>query len=263
MTVKLYHAHISTCSQKVRFALAEKGVAYDSQVLNLRAGEQYSKDYRRLNPNAVVPTLLNGDDIIRESTIINEYIEDAFAGPPLLPAQPAARAAVRLWTKQLDEGVHAAIVVLSFCIAFRNDFLSRTDAEMQEFFQRMDNPQRQKFYQSAIALGLDYEEVPQAIARFQRLIRDMESALAGARWLVGDDLSLADIGFIPYLLRLDHLGLAALWSASPRVADWYSRVKQRPAYTDAIEAWLAAPAVEGMQKAGAEAGPIISTLLAD
>ena len=262
MTAKLYHAHISTCSQKVRLALSEKGVEFDNQVMNLRAGDQYADTYRQLNPNAVVPTLVNGADVIRESTVINEYIDEAFNGPPLLPAAPGARATVRLWTKQLDEGVHAAIVVLSFCIAFRNDFLARTEAEMQEFFQRMNNPQRQAFYQSAIAKGLDHDEIPPALARYNKLLTDMETALTGNDWLVGSDYTLADIGLTPYLLRLEHLGLAPMWADLPRVTDWYSRVRQRTSYAEAIEAWLAAPAVEGMQKAGAGAWPKISKLLA-
>ena len=262
MTVKLYHANISTCSQKVRLALAEKGVEYESAVLNLRAGDQYQPDYRKLNPNAVVPTLVNGDDVIIESTVINEYIDDAFDGPALRPASPGQRAAMRCWTKQLDEGIHAAIVILSFCIAFRNDFRGRTDEEMAAFYARMNNPVKEKFYREALARGIEHEGFTGAVNRFRKLLADMDIALDGRNWLAGEHYSLADIGLVPYLLRLEHLGLAGMWTELPGVTAWYDRVRQRPSYHTAVVDWLVPAAVSGMQEAGKPAWPRVREILA-
>ena len=262
MNVKLYHANISTCSQKVRLALAEKEVEFESAVLNLRAGDQYQPDYRQLNPNAVVPTLVNGDDVIIESTVINEYVDDAFDGPALRPATPAQRAAMRCWTKQLDEGIHAAIVILSFCIAFRIDFQDRTDEEMAAFYARMNNPVKERFYREALARGLDHEGIPGAVNRFRKLLSDMDAALSGRDWLSGEAFSLADIGLIPYLLRLEHLGLAGMWSGLSGVTGWYDRVRQRPSYDTAIVDWLVPAAVSGMQEAGKQAWSRVREILA-
>lgn len=261
MSVKLYHANISTCSQKVRLALAEKGVEFESIVLNLRAGDQYDPEYRNLNPNAVVPTLVNGIDVITESTVINEYIDDALEGPALKPVDPAGRARMRLWTKQVDEGLHAAIVVLSFCIAFRLDFLSRSEEEMAEFYARMQNPVKEEFYRAAIAKGTDHEGFEQALKRYRKLLQDMETVLEGGDWLAGDSYSLADMAYVPYILRLDHLGMADMWTDKPGVTDWFDRVKQRPAYQTAVTDWLVAPAVEAMQNAGEAARPRIREIL--
>lgn len=262
MKVKLYHASISTCSQKVRLALAEKGVEFESAVMNLRAGDQYQPDYRKLNPNAVVPTLVNGNDVIIESTVINEYIDDAFDGPALRPADPAQRAAMRCWTKQLDEGIHAAIVILSFCIAFRIDFQDRTDEEMAAFYVRMNNPVKEKFYREALARGIDHEGFPGAVYRFRKLLAEMNVALSDRDWLVGETCSLADIGLVPYLLRLEHLGLAAMWSGLPGVTAWFDRVRQRPSYQRAIVEWLVPAAVTGMNEAGSLAWPRVREILA-
>jgi len=261
MTVKLYHANISTCSQKVRLALAEKGVKFESIVLNLRAGDQYNPDYRELNANAVVPTLVNGDDVIIESTVINEYIDDAFDGTALRPQRPAERAAMRCWTKQLDEGIHAAIVVLSFCIAFRNDFQGRTDEDMVAFYASMNNPVKEKFYRSALAQGMDHEGFVSAVHRYVKLLQDMDSALTGREWLAGQNYSLADIGLVPYLLRLEHLGLNGMWSDRPNVSNWFDRVKQRPSYQTAVTDWLVTAAVAAMNEAGKQAWPRVSEIL--
>ena len=90
----LYHGRTSVCSLKVRLALAEKALKFDSCLLTLR-GDQFEPHYLKLNPNAVVPTLIHHDSIIIESTVIMHYVDDAFPGSPLMPQDPLARAKVR------------------------------------------------------------------------------------------------------------------------------------------------------------------------
>ncbi len=111
----LYHNDMSSCAQKVRLMLAEKGLEWESRHLDLRAGEHQKDWYVKLNPRAVVPTLIDGDIVVPESNVINEYLDERFPDPPQKPADPFGRARMRLWTKQLDEGVHdAGIAILSF-----------------------------------------------------------------------------------------------------------------------------------------------------
>ena len=97
--IELYHNDMSVCAQKVRFALGEKMLRWKSHHLNLRAGEQQKTEYLKLNPNAVVPTLVDHGTIIIESTVINEYLDDAHPEPRLRPADAGQRARMRLWTK--------------------------------------------------------------------------------------------------------------------------------------------------------------------
>src|SRR5215475_14665570 len=111
----LYHNDMSLCAQKVRVCLSEKGLEWESRHLVLRAGEHQQPWYRKLNPRAVVPTLVDGDKVVPESNVILEYLEETYPDPRLLPQNPYDRARVRLWTKQLDEDVHdASAAVLSF-----------------------------------------------------------------------------------------------------------------------------------------------------
>src|SRR5688500_20004368 len=117
--IELYHNDMSVCAQKVRFALGEKMLDWKSHHLNLRAGEQQKPEYLKLNPNAVVPTLVDNGTVIIESTVINEYLDDAYPEPRLKPADAVGRARMRLWTKQLNEGVHPATSVVSSTIASR------------------------------------------------------------------------------------------------------------------------------------------------
>ena len=68
--LELYHNGMSTCSQKVRFCLAEKGLDWTDHHMDLRAGEQHLPDYLRINPNGVVPTLVDDGRVIIESTVV-------------------------------------------------------------------------------------------------------------------------------------------------------------------------------------------------
>ena len=83
VSLTLYHSVESTCAQKVRLVLANKRLAWKEIRLNLRKGEQFEPTYLRLNPKAVVPTLTDDTIIVRESTVINEYLDDAYPEPAL------------------------------------------------------------------------------------------------------------------------------------------------------------------------------------
>jgi glutathione S-transferase len=88
VTIELYHGGLTACSIKSRLCLKEKGVPYVSRYVNLSRFEQHDPDYLKLNPNGLVPTLVHDGAIIIESTVINEYVDEAFDGPTLRPADP-------------------------------------------------------------------------------------------------------------------------------------------------------------------------------
>ena len=142
--LELYHNDMSTCAQKVRFAMAEKGVSWQSRHLDLRARDHQTPEYLRLNPNAVVPTIVHDGTVIIESTVINEYIDDAFPGPALRPADAIGRARMRLWTKQLDEGLHADTGVLSTSIAVRYQKLEKGADEVGALINNVPEPAKRE-----------------------------------------------------------------------------------------------------------------------
>jgi glutathione S-transferase len=108
-----YHNINSVCAQKVRIALAEKGLEVKEHLLTLR-GDQHDSAYRKLNPNGVVPTLVHDGKPIIESSLILYYLDDAFPEPPLMPREPLLRHRVRLYNKLVDEYVHNSCMILTF-----------------------------------------------------------------------------------------------------------------------------------------------------
>ena len=91
--LELYHNNISACSQKVRYALAEKGLEWKGHHTDLITGDQTAPEYLKLNPRALVPTLVHDGIPIIESTVMNEYLDEVFAAPPPSPTKLWARCA--------------------------------------------------------------------------------------------------------------------------------------------------------------------------
>ncbi|MSQ73025.1 MAG: glutathione S-transferase family protein [Betaproteobacteria bacterium] len=238
MTIELYHNDMSVCSAKVRMALAEKGLAWTAHHLNLRAGDAQQPEYVKLNPGQVVPTLVHDGVPVIESNVIIEYIEDAWPAPALRPADPYDIARMRLWMKQLDEGVHAATGTVSTCIAFRIQQLKRPPADYQAWLANMVDAARRERSRANVERGVESPFFAPAVQRFDKLARDMERALAGSPWLAGPAFSLADIAYAPYLIRLEHLGLDDMIIKRPRVAAWRDRLFARSSYKSGIAKWF-------------------------
>jgi len=103
--MKLYEAVLSSAAFRVRIALNLKGLAYESEVFDLRAKQQLTDEYRRLNPLQAVPTLVDGAPLI-ESMAIVEYLEETHPEPPLLPRPPLERARVRAMAQLVACDIH-------------------------------------------------------------------------------------------------------------------------------------------------------------
>jgi len=256
----LYHNDMSLCAQKVRLCLAEKGLTWESRHLVLHAGEHQQDWYRKLNRRAVVPTLIDRDRIIPESNVILEYLNEAYPDPPLAPKHPYDRSKVRLWTKQLDEDVHdASAAVLSFGIAFRHQYIERGELG-QKMLEAIPNAFKRERRREVIEQGTHSKHFIIAVERMVLLLDEMEEALAEHQCLAGDEYSLADVAFTPYLARLEHLNIIGMVRQRHRVTDWYGRCKARPSFHEAMVKWENAEYLELMRRRGAEAWPQIEAI---
>jgi len=235
----LYHGSTSVCAIKARLTLAEKNLIWDGELLDLQRGDQHRPEYRKLNPNHVVPTLVHDGRVLIESTLIIEYLDEAFAAPPLMPADPYARAQARLWMKKIDDTLHAACSTVTFAIAFRKGLLKKTPEELAARFAAMPDPAYRERQRLSIEHGVAAPHVPPALAAYDRYIGEMEAALAKAPYLAGDAYSLADVAATPYINRAAMLAMDRLWvGRRPGVEDWFARIRARPSYEAAVRKWL-------------------------
>jgi len=231
--LELYHSINSVCAQKARIALAEKGLPYKEHLMTL-GGDQFDPVYMKLNPNAVVPTLVHNGHAIIESSVILYYLDEAFPEKPLMPAEPLARAKVRLFNKLIDEYVHNSCTILTFATAFRPGLLKLRPEEREAGFAKAPSKQRSAYKRDVVTHGLDSRFVKDAVEHHEKLLTWIEDAVRGGPYLAGDDYSLADVAVIPYILRLELLRLSRIWDGRPGVAGWWARVRQRPSTETAI-----------------------------
>ena len=253
MTIELYHNGMSTCSQKVRVTLAEKGQDFISHHFNLRAGDQHAPEYLAINPNGVVPTIIHDGKVVYESAVVDEYLDDIFPDPPLRSADPYERARMRLWVKQLDEGLHAASATISACIAFRYQFMEgKTEAQLKKTLDGYVDPVKRERMTENVLAGVESRFFKPAIGRIIKMLDDMQAALSEGTWMAGNSYSLADIAFAPYVTRVAHLQQDWLFDTRPRVADWLERMRARPAYQKGMVEWFNPDFLSLMELKGGE-----------
>ncbi len=231
--LELYHSVNSVCAQKVRVALDEKGLACTEHLMTLQ-GDQFDPAYLKLNPNAVVPTLVHDGRPVTESSVILYYLDDAFPEKPLMPKDPHDRATVRLFNKLIDEYVHTACMTLSFATAFRARMAKMSEAAREEEFAKAPNQKRSDIKRDVTAHGLQSHYAVDAIAQHEKMLTWMEQALQHGSYLAGNAYSYADIGVLPYILRLELVKLERMWDKRPGVASWWERVKARASTQETI-----------------------------
>lgn len=236
----LYSHNLSVCVQKVRLALCEKGLEWEKRDIDLMRSEQVSPDYLALNPKGVVPTLVHDGQPVIESTIILEYLEDAFPEHPLRPEKPIDRARMRVWTKTPDDGLHAACGTVSYAAIFRDQVLAFHGREaLNDRLARLPDRARAARQTELLDKGIEASFVPGHFQLYDKVLGEMEKALADAPWLAGESFSLAECALLPYVWRLERLGLSAMWASRPNLTDWLARCKARPSWDQAMEAYQA------------------------
>jgi len=229
--IELYNSPSSTCSQKVRLSLAEKGIEFVDRRVNTHANEHLQPEYLKLNPNGVVPTLVHDGNVICDSSVICEYLEDVFPTPSLVPVAPVERAHLRAWLRFVEEVPTPAIRVPSFHLALVQLY-ANLDEERFRTQEADARPLRKHFYHRMGLEGFSKAEVAVALEELGLTLRRMEERLEKkGPWLFGDDLSIADIVVTPTIDRMNDLGLSFMWEQKyPQVSNWYEQWKGRPSF---------------------------------
>ncbi|PVB62149.1 glutathione S-transferase family protein [Labrenzia sp. 011] len=252
----LYHAPTSVCSQKVRVGLALMGLRYESRMLNLQAGDQFEPDYLKLNPDAVVPTLVDGDLVVVESSLILAYLDREHFGAQLMPSEPAGRVRAEHWLLRCL-AIHAAINTLSFSTAMRKKLLAeKTPDEIDALAAKFPDPIMGQKRKDLILNGLASAYVGQALVHLRRLFVDMQAELEEGPWLGGNRVGIADVALVAYVDRLDRLGFGGFWEEEfARVGPWLDTWKALPAYASGIADHVPPGTAETMRSGGAAHWP--------
>jgi glutathione S-transferase len=227
----LHHGWRSSASRRVRLCLEEKGLSYESHVVDMANMEHHSPDYLKINPLGVIPTLIHDGKPLHESGTICEYLDESFPDPPLRPSTPYERGEMRNWIRHIDALI-GNLIVFNWRHHLQKVAEKWTDAELAEKMKNIPSKERQEAWLRVARKPYTEEERDAARAKLVQLLGRMEAALAPSGWLVGKAYSIADIAAVPFVKRIDEEIAPDQVSEKhhPRVADWWARIQSRPAF---------------------------------
>ena len=237
--LKLYNSPTSVCSLKVRLGLAEKGIDWQDEIFNLQKGDQHDAEYLKLNPNGVVPTLVDDDVVVIESSIILEYVDELSDEHRLMPTDKQAIAKTKEWLLRCLD-IHAAINTMTFSTVMRDKILAnKTPEEIEASIAKMPIPKMAAKRRDMIANGTDSDYLLDDFYTLKRMFDDMQTALENSNWLTGDSFGLADVAVLAYVDRLERLGMSGMWKTrTPKVGEWLAIAQQRPSYERAMKNYV-------------------------
>ena len=225
--LELLNNPISTCSQKVRLTLHEKGIAFTDRPVDFRTKEHLTPKYLAINPDGVVPSLLHDDRIILDSSVIMDYLDEGFPDVPLTPPDAYGRAKMRKWLRFIEEVPTVAIRIPSFNQVFLRHRKGLSDDELSA--DTNARTLRRTFYREMGRDGFSEPRLQESYDRLRETVTRMDEALADREWLCGD-LSLADFCVVPTIDRMRDLGLDVIWEEKPHMKRWWAAMQERPAY---------------------------------
>src|SRR5882672_11829561 len=197
-SIRLCDSATSPNCHRVKVVLEEKEIPYRMIPVELKSGEQKKPDFLRLNPYGKVPVIIDGQTVIYESCIINEYLEEKYRDRPLMPDDFAKRARMRIL---IDYGL--------------NHFAPPYQKLRQELRWKAENEKDRQIIENTVS---------QLVNLFQRLEREI-----GDKPYLAGEFSLLDAALIPRFLRMEKWAVGILPNSSlPRIGAWLHRMKERP-----------------------------------
>ncbi|HEX2928284.1 MAG TPA: glutathione S-transferase family protein [Candidatus Binatia bacterium] len=196
--IKLYTFPPSTNSRKVRIALLEKGLEFERINVDLTKREQKNPEYLKIHPFGQIPALDDEGFVIYDSTVINEYLEDEYPYPPLMPKDSEGRARARLLEDLRDSHFNPYFV---------------------HIIQEMRKPEGER----------DAQRIDNAKAEITKCFDRIERELQGKEYLAGT-FSLADVAFMSNIELLDRFNIPIDAGKYPKTVAWIARLKARPSF---------------------------------
>ncbi len=264
--IELYQAFQSTCSAKVRLVLEEKGIDYTEHDIDLMKGEQFNPDYVKLNPKAVVPTIIHDGRILTESSLIMEYLDDKFPAPAMKPSDPYLVYRMRHFPKWLDEVGHAHTNLVTFTVIHRYEIVEATAPdELEKRLARLPDRAKAERQRQILEHGVGADVFKTAIKGMDTLLGMIDAHLDefGGPWIMGDQYTLADAAVTSYVLRLEVIGFDGMWMESrPRLTQWFDAIKARPNFRGAMSPRTPAQQLESRRARGEAVWPEVRVALA-
>lgn len=229
----LYHGDISNCSMRVRMTLEEKGLPWTSHHLDLRKKENISDDYFGINPNGLVPTLIDNGVVHIESNEIIDYLDETYPEPSLRAGVDAA--ALLEWLR-LAGSIHITAIKPYVYATKIQKRVKKTAEEQAKYDALQKNEDLKKFHaKHAGAEAFQEDDLAEPLQILQDCFTRLEAALDGHDWIMGDRFTLADISWVPVHFVLKGCGYP--FGDYPNITRWAAAFESRPSYREGVLKW--------------------------
>jgi len=236
--IHLWHAGLSTCSQRVRILLAELGLDFESHIVNLQLGEQAAPEYQAINPNGVIPSLVHDGVLIIESIDIIAYLDSTLGDSQMQPEEQKNDIAALL---AHADAAQAALKVCSYEFLFSGG-PEMSDEDFDKYQQGQGSGFLRQFHRDYRA-GFKRDRIHDAVNAVRDDFQVLEDRLSdGRNWLAGEAFTVADISWTPNFHRMDLLRWPI--DQTPYLSAWFRRISARPSYQSALADWEPQPFLE-------------------
>ncbi len=231
MAVELYFFQpLGTNSGRVFQTLLEKGVDFVERELIGTEFDHLKPAYLAVNPKGQVPTLVHDGRVLTEGMNINEYIDEAFEGPPLRPSDLRERWRMRIWCRYADTDLGRCLMMINWNRVVPTFVGNRSLEEVEAILQSVPDPDRRRSWLAAYKQITPPEHIEESRRRAAEGAKRVEENLLARPWVAGSTFSLADIDL------LNFCGFMSAWmpelvndADTPATMAWLAKMADRPA----------------------------------
>lgn len=228
----LYHGHISNCSMRVRMTLIEKGLPWTSHHLDLKKKENISDEYFGINPNGLVPTLIDNGVVHIESNDIINYLDQTYPEPSLRASDDDG---MLEWLR-LAASIHVPAVKPYVYATKIQKKVKKTAEEQKKYDELQKNEELKSFHaKHAGSSAFGEEDIARSQGMLEECFTKLENTLEGREWIMGDQFTLADISWIP--LHFVLLGCGYPFERFPNISRWAAASRKRESCREGILKW--------------------------
>ena len=238
--IHLYHFWLSSCSQRVRMVLDEKGLEWTGHEIDLERMEHATEEFQSINPKGLVPAMVVDGRVMIESIDIIDYLDTTYPEPPLRPSDKDDEAKMLKWMADADEAQHSLKLLTHEFLFKMHKMPPEALAHLVASHRNDELTEFMKVWASDD--GFPRDEIDEELKIQHDCFVALDGALNGRQWLLGDRFTLADIAWVPNVHRLDLMDYPL--DRHPSLLGWYARIKERPSYRAGVLNSEIPPAME-------------------
>lgn len=233
--LELYHWEPNAESAKAMICLKEKGIEFTSRYIDILELEQYSDEFLAVNSAGQVPVLVHDGNILTDSTLITEYIEEAFPEPVLAPRDARGWYETLCWGKYVEYNLDTSVSTLGWHEVMAPKMKQRDQGKLGAAVESIPIAERKAAWQAAVSDSQNEEQLENSRRKIGLAVDRIEETLSDSDWLMGNDYSIIDIDAFSLACTLPRLVPDMVnKDKTPRIMDWLERINNRPAVKETV-----------------------------